>query len=185
MERRFTRWSFARASLDVDVLAICALFTVAFGLRAWWLFVQQPTQITWDGAEYARAAENVLAGHGYVGLRGGLLYVFPPLYTLTIAAAMPFAHGSEGAGVLISLLSGAALVIPVYATANLVYGRRTALLAGTIAAVLPFAVNLSVLVLADALFLTLASAGLYYTLRTLRDVRPAFAAPAGVAYGLA
>ena len=175
----------ARARVDADVLTVSALVGVALLIRVVWLLSLQPAQITWDGAEYARAAENLLSGAGYIGIRGTTLWVFPPLYSLAIAAVTLLTHNSEVAGVAVSVVSGAAFVIPVYAGAKLLYGARAALFAGAIAAMLPFAVNISVVVLADAFFLTLATTGLYFALRTVRDASPRDAVLCGAAFGLA
>jgi 4-amino-4-deoxy-L-arabinose transferase-like glycosyltransferase len=161
-------------------LAIAALV-----VRVGWLFALGPSQITWDGAEYARTAYNLVHGAGYVGMHGTTMVIFPPLYSLAIAALMLFGVDGETAGIAVSILAGAALVFPVYAIAARLYGARAGLAAGAIIAFLPFAVDISVLVLSDSLFALLAASGLAVLVRTLDDGRRRNALIAGFLFGLA
>ena len=61
------------ATVAVGVLVVAAL-----AIRLIWLFALGAGEITWDGAEYVRAAENLRHGLGYIGLRGTTLFVFHP-----------------------------------------------------------------------------------------------------------
>ena len=162
------------------VLACCAL-----AVRIVWLLVQRGGPITWDGAEYARTAANMLHGFGFVGMHGTTMFTFPPLYPLAIAAVMLVTHHAETAGIVVSLLAGAALVFPVYGLAARMYGRRAALVAGTIVAFLPFAVDMSVVVLSDSLFTLLAATALYALVRSLREGAWGFGATSGALFALA
>jgi 4-amino-4-deoxy-L-arabinose transferase-like glycosyltransferase len=164
-------------------LSFIALFAIA--MRIAWLMWHGPSEITEDGAEYARIALNLLSGHGYVGLRGTTMFVFPPLYPLAIAAIFPLAHNAVQAGLAVSLLSGAALIFPIYGIAATCYGRRAGFTAALLTAVLPFLVQLSSVVLADSLFLTLATAGTFFLLRTANDKRAVDAVACGASFALA
>ncbi len=161
-------------------IALCAL-----AVRIAWLVWHGPSEITWDGAEYARIAANLVAGHGYVGLRGTTMFVFPPLYPLAIAALLPLAGDVAQAGVDVSLLSGAAFIFPAYGIAATCYGRAAGYAAALITAVLPFAVQLSTVVLADMLFLTLAATGVHFLLRIVNGGRAADAPACSIALALA
>ena len=153
----------------------------ALVLRVAWMLHHGRGEITWDGAEYARTAQNLFAGHGYVGIRGHEIFVFPPLYPLAIAALLPFTHDGELAGTIVSLVAGALLVLPAFdLAAN--YSRRAGYAAAGLAAVLPFTVELSTAVLSDAFFLTLTTTGLALLARTVRDRRPVTAALCGAAF---
>lgn len=158
----------------------------ALAVRVLWLVMQGPTEITWDGAEYARTAENLLHGHGFVGMHGTPMVIFPPMYSLFIAALIPLTGSGEAAGVIVSLLAGATIVLPVYAIARRLYRPEAGIAAAAIVACLPFAVDMSTIVLSDALFACLAASALYYLIRTLQEggLRDAVAAAAffGVAY---
>jgi 4-amino-4-deoxy-L-arabinose transferase-like glycosyltransferase len=166
-------------------VAILWLFVVgALLLRVAWMLHHGRGEISWDGAEYARTAQNLLAGHGYIGIRGHENFVFPPLYSLAIAALLPFTHDGELAGTIVSLIAGALLVLPAFhLAAN--YGRRAGYAAAGLAAVLPFTVELSTTVLADALYLTLATTGLALLARTARGRRVSDAAWCGAAFAAA
>jgi 4-amino-4-deoxy-L-arabinose transferase-like glycosyltransferase len=107
------------------------------------------------------------------------------LYPLAIAAIFPLAHDAVQAGLAVSLLSGAALVFPIYGIAATCYGRRAGYTAALLTAVLPFLVQLSSVVLADSLFLTLATAGTFFLLRTANDKRAIDAVACGVSFALA
>ena len=167
------------------MLTLTALVASAVALRLVWLFVLAPHQITWEGTEYARAAENLFRGIGYIGIRGTTLYLFPPLYSLLIAPVIFLVGNGEAAGVTISLIAGSLLVVPLYLAAEIVYGPRTALLTGVLAVSLPFAVDISTIVLSDALYLTLIAWGLLFALRTIRNRRPVNGIACGLALGLA
>src|SRR5665213_2755958 len=172
----------------VAVSAVTTLFVIAFAalaIRVGWLLWHGLGEIPWDGAEYATLAQNLASGHGYLGLRGATLFVFPPFYSLTITALLPLTGDAVRAGVAVSLLSGAALVFPLYGIASIVYGRRAGYAAAVLAAVLPFAVQLSTVVLADMLFLTLAATGLFFLVRTVDAHRYTDAVAVGLAFGLA
>jgi hypothetical protein len=164
-------------------LAGIALFAIA--VRIGWLLWHGPSEITWDGAEYARLAANLVSGHGYVGMRGTTLFVFPPLYSLAMIALLPFSGDVERAGLAVSLLSGGLFVLPIYGIAATCYGRKAAYAAAVVAAVLPFTVQLSTVVLSDMLFLTLSAAGLHFLLRVANEWRPADAVGCSVAFALA
>ena len=167
------------------LVIVAALVGVAMLIRLVWLTLIAPSEITPDGAEYARAANNLRHGLGYVGLRGGTLFVFPPLYSFAIAAAATLTGHSQTAAVAVSVIAGCALVALVFWCAEQLYDRPAAVFAAAIVAAMPFALDLSDIALSDALFLALATAGVLCTLRivakpTLRD-----GALAGAAFGCA
>jgi 4-amino-4-deoxy-L-arabinose transferase-like glycosyltransferase len=175
----------ARAVSSSTVTTLFCIAIAAIAVRIGWIFWHGPGEVGWDGAEYARIAANLASGHGYLGIRGTTQFVFPPFYSLTIAALLPFTADPLRAGVAVSLISGTALIFPAYGIASIVYGTRAGYAAGVIAAFLPFAVQLSTVVLADMLFLTLVTTGLFFLVRTLVSPRYADVALASVAFGLA
>jgi 4-amino-4-deoxy-L-arabinose transferase-like glycosyltransferase len=136
--------------------------------------------IDMDGAEYARVAENLRHGQGLVGLRGSPMLLFPPLYSLLIAAASIVTPSYQAAGLLVSIVAGSALVFPVYGIAVQLYGQRAALYAALLAATLPFLVEFSAAVISEELFAVVTLGGIFYTLRAMRDARFADAALAGL-----
>ena len=158
-----------------------------FGLlvRIGWLLWHGVGEITWDGAEYARLAQNLVSGGGYTGIRGHTQFVFPPLYSLAIAALLPLTGDAERAGIIVSLVAGAGFIVAVYAIGAQHFGRRVGLVAALLAALLPFVVQLATVVLADTLFLALAAGGLALLGRTVRLRRLSDAVGCGALFGLA
>src|SRR4051812_24601512 len=73
------------------------LFLVGFTVRVGWVFAKTAV-IENDGAEYARIAENLLQGRGYVGTMGAPQLTYAPLYPVLIALLTPVFGNSEVAG---------------------------------------------------------------------------------------
>lgn len=143
------------------------LFILAIVVRVVALWLHPGAPIEMEGAEYARIAESLRAGHGLVGIRGYPVPAFSPLYPFLIAACSFIFPSFEAAGVSLSVFAGAALVFPVRGIASLLYGSRTGLVAGILAAVVPFEVLLATQVFSEPLFVTLGMTGVYFTLRAL------------------
>jgi hypothetical protein len=76
-------------------LPLLLILLLAFSLRLLTArFLTGP--IDSEGAEYARIAENLLSGNGYVGIATpGKELMFPPLFPLLIAAVSLLTHQSE------------------------------------------------------------------------------------------
>ena len=166
----------SRAYLWIVLLAAC--------LRIYWL-VTQPVVISNEGAEYARIAENLVKGIGYVGTMGGPQLIFPPLYPILIAALHFLVGDFELAGRIVSLILGTCLVIPVYGIANLFYGRRVALIGAILIACHPILVGLSAEVYSESPYATLLFAGVYWSVRALRLQSYKHCLAAGISLGLA
>src|SRR5271157_2566192 len=105
-------------TLIVVAVIVAALLRIAWALRHGLVLDQ-------EGVEYARIAENLLAGRGYVGiLNNGTQLNFAPLYPLMIAALSLVVRNSELAARLTCIAFGATLVIPMFKIADRLYGRR-------------------------------------------------------------
>jgi 4-amino-4-deoxy-L-arabinose transferase-like glycosyltransferase len=121
-----------------------------------------------EGAEYARIAENLRNGIGYVGIASpGPQVIFPPLYPIFIATVSFMTGDYEWASRLISIISGAVLPLPLLGIASRLYNRRTGLVASLLAALHPFLINLSATCYSESLYFTLLFAGIYLVLRGL------------------
>jgi 4-amino-4-deoxy-L-arabinose transferase-like glycosyltransferase len=136
-----------------------------------------------EGAEYARLADNLRAGAGYVDLRGVFRAHDPPLYPLLIALVAPVLRDTELAGRLISLVFGSLMIVPVYALARQAYGNRVAACAGFLAAIYPFFIVNATSVLSETLFTALAFGGAALVLRALTQRSSRIAAASGVLFG--
>lgn len=174
--------------MRIAAAALPAALALAMGLRLAWLVlavVHGRAPIDNEGAEYARLADNLRTGMGYVGTRGYLNVQNPPLYSMLIALLTPLTGGSEVAGRLISLLAGTLLVVPIYALARAAYGPRAAAYAAFVTAVHPFLVLMSTAVLSETLFVTLAVSGLALLVTTLRTGSTRAAIFTGIAFSAA
>jgi hypothetical protein len=79
-----------------------------------------------EGAEYARIAQNLRNGVGYVGIvTPGPELMFPPLFPLLIAGASFVTDSYVRAGRFVSLLLGALLPLPVFGIAARLFNRRS------------------------------------------------------------
>ena len=90
---------------------VAASFAVRAAAWAYW----QTGAIESEGAEYARIAENLRSGVGYVGLvTPGAQLNFNPLFPLLIAGTSFVTHNYELAGRVVALIMGALLPLPVF-----------------------------------------------------------------------
>src|SRR5882672_5255033 len=97
---------------------VAACFVIALVLRILWI-CYWPLSIESEGVYYARIAENLLAGRGYVGIReAGKQLLYPPLYPGLIACVTSFVHNSELSGRIVSALCGSLWIIPLMYIAN-------------------------------------------------------------------
>ena len=139
-----------------------------------------------EGAEYARIAENLLNGNGYVGLTGqGKELMFPPLFPLLIAAVSLLTHQSELAGRLISVIMGTLLVLPIYFITLHLYNRKVAHIAALLAACHPLLVGFASTVYSETIYMTFVLSGAYWGLRCLSGETARGFVLAGGFFGLA
>ena len=118
-----------------------------------------------EGAEYARIAENLLDGTGYVGMATlGTELMFPPLFRWLIAAVSVVTHQPEIAGRLISITTGTLLVLPVFYIALHLYRRNVAYVAAILAACHPLLIGYASTVFIETTYITLVLSGAYWSL---------------------
>jgi 4-amino-4-deoxy-L-arabinose transferase-like glycosyltransferase len=133
---------------------LTAILIVAFAVRFAWL-VTQTNVIENEGAEYARIAQNLRGGVGYVGMMAGPQLLFPPLYPVLIAG-LSFITGDVAlAARLVNVLAGALLVLPAFVSAWAVHGRRAALIITLLITFHPLLVALSTSTYSECLYATL------------------------------
>lgn len=174
---RLPHYRFMRPLFGVALLALLGRIAI--------LAVRHDAPIDMDGAEYARLAQNLLAGHGYVGMRGVPMLEYPPLYPLLIAGLLPLVHDAQLAGGIVATMCGTLLVAGVWLVADELYGRRVALIAGLLVALVPMTTSLATTVLADAPFEAAIIFGVWFMLRALRAWRVRDAASAAACFVLA
>ncbi len=175
--------SSARA-LRVDV-RIIGIVVAALILRIGAFIFRGPSAMDWDGSNFIRTAQSLLAGHGYIGIRGTINIVHAPLYPLLIAALTVLTRNAEESALIISLVAGAIFPAIVYLVAKRAFNERTGIIAAIIVAVHPIMIWLSLQLLADQLAFALEFAGLAVLLRWLEQKRAIDLAAAGAFLGLA
>jgi len=93
----------------------------------------------------------------------------PPLYLFGMAAVTKLGISVENGGKLISIFSGALLVIVVYLIAEMIFSSRLAALASFLVAVNPNLIKISAKVMRDSLYLFLLFLSLYLLIKALRN----------------
>jgi 4-amino-4-deoxy-L-arabinose transferase-like glycosyltransferase len=166
-------------------LPLLLILLLAFSLRLLSArFLMGP--IDSEGAEYARIAENLLSGNGYVGIAmPGKELMFPPLFPLLIAAVSLLTHEAEVAGRVISVTMGTMLVLPVYFIGLYLYNRRVASVAAMMTACHPLLVGFSATVFSETTYMVFVLSGAYWALRCLRLQTARALLLAGYFFGLA
>jgi hypothetical protein len=165
--------------------ALLVILSIALVLRAL-CAIFFSGMIDTEGAEYARLAENIRLGHGYVGIatEGPQLF-FPPLFPLLIAGVSMLGCDAETAGRIVNILSGALLVLPVYGIAKRMFGPALGLGSAAIVAVHPYLVNLSTTVHCEPAYLTLILGAVFWMMIAADYIHWQAFAVAGFLYGLA
>lgn len=160
------------------------ILALAFVVRAL-ATVYFPGAIDTEGAEYARIAQNLLWGNGYVGIaeKGTQLFL-PPLFPLAIAGVSLMTKDAEIAGRILSVIMGALIVLPTYSIALRMYNRRTAVLAAMFVGCHPFLIQISTTVQIEPAYLTLILTALCITCSTMENPTPRNLCSSGAMYGL-
>jgi len=139
-----------------------------------------------EGAEYARLAENLRNGVGFVGLvTPGPQLNFNPLFPLLIAGTSFLTHGNyELAGRIVALIMGGLLPLPVFGIAKRLFNDRVGFIAAVLAASHPLLIHLSFTVFSEGPYATLFLSAVYFTVRALQDSSIKIWFLVGAAFGL-
>src|SRR5262245_15942979 len=165
---------------------LISIVVVALILRAFFA-VYFTGAIDTEGAEYARIAQNLLSGRGYVGIAedGGTQLFFPPLFPFAIAVISLVTGSAEVAGRMISVAMGTLLVVPTYLIAMRMYDRRIAIFAAALIACHPYLIYMSTTVFCEMTFATLFMSALYIAILATEQPKPQLLLSCGAMYGLA
>jgi len=163
-------------------LIVVASLAVRVAALAYW----RTGAIENEGAEYARIAENLRSGVGYVGMVShGPNLVFSPLYPLLIAGASFITRDFERAGRLVSLLVGCLLPLPMFGIASRLFNQRVGLMAAILTVLHPLLINLSFSVLSEGPYTTLFLSAVYVVVCALNHSSLRLWSLVGGAFGLA
>src|SRR5713101_291215 len=150
------------------LLALMVVASLAVRLAAWSYW--QTGAIESEGAEYARIAENLRNGVGYVGLvTPGPQLNFNPLFPVLIAGTSFVTRNYELAGRLVALVMGALLPLPVFGVGSRLFNRRVGFIAAALALLHPLLVHLSFTVFSEGPYTTLFLSAVYFVVRALND----------------
>ncbi|MCL4216346.1 MAG: glycosyltransferase family 39 protein [Candidatus Hydrogenedentes bacterium] len=139
------------------LLGLAAVFRLAF------LIVMPRVIDSADAIHYVGVARLFVLGE-FQNFDGTI----PVLYPLLSAAAALVAPDMEWAGRLVSLIAGILLIAPVYLLARLMHGRKSAFVAGLIAALWPWLADYACRVGPEALASALWFSALYALVRMMR-----------------
>jgi Dolichyl-phosphate-mannose-protein mannosyltransferase len=143
-------------------------------------------EIDGEGAEYARLAQNLLAGRGYIGIgHEGTNLFFPPLFPFLIAGVTLITGDADISGRLISIIMGALLIVPVYLISRRMYGKTIGLGSAALIAFHPYLVQFSTTVHCEPTYLTFLMAALYSAMYATENPTGLSFTIAGILYGLA
>jgi 4-amino-4-deoxy-L-arabinose transferase-like glycosyltransferase len=165
--------------------ALLILTLLALATRLGW-YLLGPKVIENEGVYYARVAENLALGRGYISVHEvGKHLINPPLYAWLISLFVRLGANAETAGRGLSLAFGIPLPAMIFLLARRLYGARAGWCAGVLGAVHPALVVISTAVLTESLYfaLSLGAVWCFTELLELRSWRPAVGA--GVLMGLA
>lgn len=160
-------------------------FAAALVLRLVWIFLW-PLSIESEGVYYARIAENLLAGRGYVGAReAGKQLLYPPLFPWLIAGASAIVGNSELAGRIVSAVCGSLWVIPLMFITRSAFDEAAGLIAGIIGVVGPPLIAISGTVQSEPAYLIFQAAGVYFALQIWPTLPKRASYLAGICFGIA
>ncbi len=157
---------------------LAAMVTAAF-VRVY--LVWQYYCISSDGVRYIEAARDFYAGDGFAGLES----LYPPGYSLMIAAVFPLVGDWELTGQLLSLAFGVALLVPLYFLLRHAFNDRVAGVACLLASLSPFLARYAAHVRTESAYLFFITLGLWILVRGMENDRAGRFFLGGVVVGLA
>jgi len=165
------------------LLYFTAILIIALAIRI--SFIDRAGCIEVDGAEYARLAENLISGKGFVGLDENPHLGLSPLYPILVSGLTFINKNSELSGRLISLIFGLGSLLPIYLLAKMLFNRRTALLSLFLAAVYPLTILSSTAVLSESAYTFFFTWNLYLLIIIISNRELRWAPFLGLTLGLA
>jgi 4-amino-4-deoxy-L-arabinose transferase-like glycosyltransferase len=167
-----------------QLVLLITLMVAGFAIRsgAWAIF--HTGAIESEGAEYARIAQNIRSGTGYVGITyPGPELGFGPLFPFLIAAASYATPDFDTAGRLVSLFLCSLLPLPVFLVARRLFGTNVGLLAALLTVVHPLFINLSIAIYSEGPYATVLVLAFWLSLRALDRPSIGSWAAVGLAFG--
>jgi 4-amino-4-deoxy-L-arabinose transferase-like glycosyltransferase len=132
-----------------------------------------------DGVEYVAHARRLAAGD----LANGMSTYWPPLYPALVGLASLVFRDAELAGRLVSVVAGAALVLPAHGLARRWYGRKAALVCASLVALHPLLVYYSIALLTESTYTLLFTCAVLAGWSALTGTKARAYALAGALFG--
>jgi 4-amino-4-deoxy-L-arabinose transferase-like glycosyltransferase len=164
---------------------VAVTFATALVLRLVWIHYW-PLSIESEGVYYARIAENLLSGRGYVGAReAGKQLLYPPLYPGLIAFATAFVRNSELAGRIVSAVCGSLWIIPLMFITRSAFDETSGVIVGIMAAIGPPMIAISGTVQSEPVYLVFQATGIFFALQVWPNLSKWACYLAGISFGIA
>jgi hypothetical protein len=132
-----------------------------------------------DGVEYVAHARSFAAGD----VADGMSTYWAPLYPALVGLASLVFNDAEFAGRFVSVVAGAALVIPAHRLVRRWYGRRVALTGAALVALHPLLVYYSTVLLTESTYTLFFTCGVLAGWSALKGTRARAYALAGAVFG--
>src|SRR3990172_5556546 len=138
-----------------------------------------------DSCLYLSYAKSILTGKFSFNFSGGVETVLPPLYSLSDAVFTFLTGNFETAGVLVSAIAGALLIVPVFYLAKDIYNETAAWISSVLVFLSPVFIHWSGAMLTESLFITLFISGIALGWHALERRSKLFILLSGIFVGLA
>jgi len=166
-------------------LLLC-LLVLAVGVRVAYLLSRSAVMDN-EGAHYGMMAQHLLDGRAFprppTATQPQLVMAW--FHPLMIAGVTMITRDTELAARLVSLLSGASLVVVLFFLGLRLYGRATAWIVATLAAFFPILVAFSTAGYSESLYLALLMGAVYFSIRCFDSDRGRAWLWAGMLFGCA
>jgi len=136
-----------------------------------------------DSADYLRLAENIFSGNGYKNIRGEFCER-APLYSILVGLLRFIISDTEKCGKIVSMVFGVLIVYLIYKIGLIIFGKTAALIAGGLASIHPFLIQISTFVLRDALYFSLLLTAVLFTIRAVTSEKKVYPFLIGISLGL-
>ncbi len=126
--------------INPEIFWLLAVFVLAVVMRT--LAASTREMIQFDGASYARMAQNLLTGHAPMDITGSSATHLSILYPVVTASFSVMIRNFVTAGYVVSILFSSLLILPVYLFGKVMWSNRVGMAAAALVAVLPFLVDM-------------------------------------------
>ena len=148
-------------------------------------FILASTDVVYpDSCLYLSYAKSILTGKFSFNFRGDVETVLPPLYSLSDAVFAFLTGNFETAGVLVSAIAGALLIVPVFYLAKAIYNETAAWISSVLVFLSPVLIHWSGAMLTESLFITLFISGIALGWHALESRSKLFILLSGIFVGL-